>query len=117
MERVGAPSRVMIVYFFSLLTAAGCHSSHKVSARVESTGHCFPSVMVRTTIDGKAEAKQSNQAMPWNLELPTGLEDLRVDVFNSDSPGCTQVQCQITVDGKVTATHADPKQAICEWKP
>ncbi len=95
----------------------GCHSSHKVSVHVEGNGHCFPSIAVRTTVEGTAETKQDRQAMPWTFELPKGLEDLRIDIFNTDPPGCTQVQCQITVDGKVAPANADPKHAICEWKP
>ena len=103
-----------------LLVLSGCdpaHPEHKVSSRIETVGTCAPGITYRTVISGKGDAlTEQNVQTPSEREFPDGLTDLRIDTFNTDGQICLQVQCQITVDGKVSVQHADKNHAICEWK-
>lgn len=99
---------------FALL--AGCHKGHKISVRVEGTGICWPDVLSSAVIDGKSDVQQVRQTVPWEHELAPDVSELKLEVSSPD-PGCTQVQCQITVDGAVVSMKADVKEATCTWKP
>lgn len=108
---------VRSIFGMAFLTVVGCHTSHKVSARVESTGICVPDISFQTLTNGSTDVQSDRKTTPWQREFPSELVELKIDVTNIDSPpGCTQVQCQITVDGAVAVVRADTKHAICEWK-
>ena len=104
------------IVWLGFLAVVGCHASHKVSARVESTGHCVPDIAYQTVTNGSADARMERKTTPWQREFPAELSELQIDTTNVDGPGCTQVQCQITVDGAVAVVRADPKHVNCEWK-
>jgi hypothetical protein len=105
------------IFFLGVSAFIGCHSSHKVSARVESTGFCMPDIAVQTVTNGSADLQMEQKTTPWQREFPAELTELRIDAANVDGSGCTQVQCQITVDGAVAVVRGDSERARCEWKP
>lgn len=106
-----------ISMMFVLATVAGCHKTHDVKARVEGSGTCFLDIYTNTVTAGSADVKRISQAPPWDIAFPSGLDELSVDAFSTDTTSCTEVRCQITVDGAVAVTQADAKHPICKWKP
>lgn len=101
------------LFIFGFSASVGCHTAHKVSARVSGVGHCQPDITVQTLTKGHLDF-QYEELIPWQHEFAPELDELKIDAISVDSD--CQMTCQITVDGAVAVLRTEAKRALCEWK-